>query len=363
MKTCLQDASDAGARVRRRRRAERILAEDGRASGVEATVTHADGSTTALTRRGADGRRGLRRRSSRRRCCCAPASAARPSASTCACTPPRSSSASTTSRSRAGSARSSRRSRTSSRSCEDELRLPDRGHRRRARDRRRRRCPGVDGAAAQAADQPVLRYIAPFISVARDHGEGEVVLDDHGRAVVRWSLDDEVDRRLFRPRERRAGASCTTPPARRRSSPCTRDDAPLARGRGLRRLPRADRAAPLRRPTTSPASRRTRWARAAWAPTRRLGGRRPRRAARLGLLALALLVHEKDDGQDDERRRSATARSTARRRGPNPAGSGSRVANTTIRATARPPSSTRSCRATRFMGRPHCSPNAPDAVK
>jgi choline dehydrogenase-like flavoprotein len=40
-------------------------------------------------------------------------------------------------------------------------------------------------------------HAAPFISVARDHGGGEVVLDDHGRALVRWSADDEVDRRLL----------------------------------------------------------------------------------------------------------------------------------------------------------------------
>ena len=32
--------------------------------------------------------------------------------------------------------------------------------------------------------------------MARDHGEGEVVLDDHGRPLIRWSLSDEVDRRL-----------------------------------------------------------------------------------------------------------------------------------------------------------------------
>jgi choline dehydrogenase-like flavoprotein len=43
----------------------------------------------------------------------------------------------------------------------------------------------------------MFRHHAPFLSVARDHGEGEVVLDDHGQPVVRWSLNDEVDRRLF----------------------------------------------------------------------------------------------------------------------------------------------------------------------
>jgi hypothetical protein len=41
-----------------------------------------------------------------------------------------------------------------------------------------------------------LRWMAPFIIVARDHGSGEVVLDDLARPVVRWGLDDEVDARL-----------------------------------------------------------------------------------------------------------------------------------------------------------------------
>jgi choline dehydrogenase-like flavoprotein len=39
--------------------------------------------------------------------------------------------------------------------------------------------------------------MAPFISVQRDHGSGEVALDGYGRALVRWSLGDEVDRRVF----------------------------------------------------------------------------------------------------------------------------------------------------------------------
>jgi choline dehydrogenase-like flavoprotein len=43
-----------------------------------------------------------------------------------------------------------------------------------------------------------LPWFAPFVSVARDHGSGEGVLDEHGRAVVRWELDDEVDARLAR---------------------------------------------------------------------------------------------------------------------------------------------------------------------
>ena len=41
-----------------------------------------------------------------------------------------------------------------------------------------------------------LRWQAPFITVARDHGSGEVVLDEHERPVVRWDFDDEVDARL-----------------------------------------------------------------------------------------------------------------------------------------------------------------------
>ena len=42
----------------------------------------------------------------------------------------------------------------------------------------------------------MLRWMAPFITVARDHGSGEVVLDDRGRPVVRWEFDDDVDARL-----------------------------------------------------------------------------------------------------------------------------------------------------------------------
>jgi choline dehydrogenase-like flavoprotein len=55
--------------------------------------------------------------------------------------------------------------------------------------------PWDDGASAKR-QMAKLRWTAPFISVARDHGSGEVVLDELGRPVVRWELDDEVDRRL-----------------------------------------------------------------------------------------------------------------------------------------------------------------------
>lgn len=46
-------------------------------------------------------------------------------------------------------------------------------------------------------DMTLLPHLAPFISVQRDRGAGRIVLDGHGRAVVRWELSDEVDRRVF----------------------------------------------------------------------------------------------------------------------------------------------------------------------
>src|SRR5205807_9912265 len=50
LKTYLQDAADAGARFVVSAHAERIrLDGEGRAAGVDATVTQADGSTTKLT--------------------------------------------------------------------------------------------------------------------------------------------------------------------------------------------------------------------------------------------------------------------------------------------------------------------------
>lgn len=57
--------------------------------------------------------------------------------------------------------------------------------------------PFVDGRQHKMDTVRTFRHLAPFLSVARDHGAGEVVLDDHGRALVRWSATDEVDRRLL----------------------------------------------------------------------------------------------------------------------------------------------------------------------
>ncbi|MEV8637653.1 GMC family oxidoreductase N-terminal domain-containing protein [Streptosporangium sp. NPDC051023] len=41
-----------------------------------------------------------------------------------------------------------------------------------------------------------LPRTASFVSFIRDHGAGEVVIDERGRSVVRWDLDDPVDREL-----------------------------------------------------------------------------------------------------------------------------------------------------------------------
>jgi choline dehydrogenase-like flavoprotein len=193
MKTWLQDASDAGARCVVGCRADRILVEDGRTRGVEATVTHADGSETALTVE-------------------APTVVV-------AC----------------GSVESPAlllRSGIGGPAAGKNLRLhpafavagvyddPIDGWNGQiqalvsdAFADLEDRCgflieatgvapglwggssPWVDGESGKR-EMAKLRFTAPFISVARDHGSGEVVIDDLGRAVVRWGLDDDVDRRL-----------------------------------------------------------------------------------------------------------------------------------------------------------------------
>jgi choline dehydrogenase-like flavoprotein len=55
--------------------------------------------------------------------------------------------------------------------------------------------PWTDGATHKDL-MTSFKWQAPFITVARDHGSGEVVIDELGRAVMRWGLGDEVDRRL-----------------------------------------------------------------------------------------------------------------------------------------------------------------------
>src|SRR4051812_29054848 len=55
--------------------------------------------------------------------------------------------------------------------------------------------PWEDGTRHKELMQ-TLKWLAPFITVARDHGSGEVVIDDIGRPVVRWGLWDDMARRL-----------------------------------------------------------------------------------------------------------------------------------------------------------------------
>lgn len=193
MKTWLQDASDSGASALVGAHAERILVKDGRAAGVAATVTHADGSTTAVTVE-------------------APTVVV-------AC----------------GSVESPAlllRSGIGGPAVGRNLRLhpaylvvgaydePVEGWRGQiqslvsdAHADLEDGCgflveavgmfPGLIGAnypwesgVEHKRLMQAFRWHAPFVSVARDHGSGEVVLDDHGRPVVRWGLGDSVDRRL-----------------------------------------------------------------------------------------------------------------------------------------------------------------------
>jgi choline dehydrogenase-like flavoprotein len=193
MKTWLQDASDAGARVVVGCRTERVLVEDGRATGVAALVTREDGYTTRLTVAAPD--------------------------VVVAC----------------GSVESPAlllRSGIGGQAVGKNLRLHpayvvmgvydepiegwsgqiqslvsdhfqslegDHGFLVEATGM----FPGLLGSAYPWEDgarhkqlMHTLRWQAPFITVARDHGSGSVAIDDLGRAVVSWGLDDEVDARL-----------------------------------------------------------------------------------------------------------------------------------------------------------------------
>ncbi len=196
MKTFLQDAADAGARFVVGARADRILVQDGRAAGVAVTVTHADGSTTALT--------------------------VRAGTVVVAC----------------GAIESPAlllRSGIGGPAAGKHLRLHPAGvvsgtyeepiegwigQIQSALSDQFTQCEGdygflieaisvapgllagsfpwIDGQSHKERMASTLRYSAPFVSVARDHGEGEVVIDDYGRAVTRWGFGDEVDARMFR---------------------------------------------------------------------------------------------------------------------------------------------------------------------
>ena len=183
MKTFLQDAADAGARFVVGAHAERILVQDGRTTGVRATVTHEDGSTSMLTVN-------------------APTVVV-------AC----------------GAIESPAlllRSDIGGPAVGKHLRLHPAsivagvyeqpiegwiGQLQSALSDQFAECEGEHGflieavgvsPAIQAMSTPfqdgrehkellarTFKRLAPFVSVARDHGEGEIVLDDHGRALTR----------------------------------------------------------------------------------------------------------------------------------------------------------------------------------
>ena len=193
MKTWLQDASDSGAKALVEAHVERILVEDGAARGIEATVTHADGSTTALT----------------------------VEAPTVVVACGAIESPALLLRSGIGGPAVGRNLRLHpAYMAVGAYEEPVEGWRGQIQSlvsdayadledgcgfliEATGMFPGLVGAsmpwesgADHKRSMQTLRWLAPFISVARDHGSGQVVIDEHGRAVVRWGLDDPVDRRL-----------------------------------------------------------------------------------------------------------------------------------------------------------------------
>jgi choline dehydrogenase-like flavoprotein len=196
MKTFLQDAAHAGARFVVGARAERILLDGARAAGVQATVTHDDGSATTLTVN-------------------APSVVVACGAIE---------SPALLLRSGIGGAAAGKHLRVHPASLV--LGVYEQpiegwiGQLQSALSDQFADCEGEHGFLIEAVGaSPAIQAIslpwadgmqhkdllarafkrsAPFVSVARDHGEGEIVLDDHGRAVTRWSLRDEIDARMFR---------------------------------------------------------------------------------------------------------------------------------------------------------------------
>jgi choline dehydrogenase-like flavoprotein len=195
LKTYLQDASDAGARFVVGARADRITSADGRATGVEATVTNADGTATKLT----------------------------VEAPTVVISAGSVESPALLLRSGIGGPAAGKHLRlhpaASVQGVYDEPIEGWIGQTQSAVSYQFAELEGdwgflIESAATApglvAANWPFesgekhkqhfsggFKYTAPFITVARDHGEGEVAIDAHGRAVVRWALSDAVDRSLF----------------------------------------------------------------------------------------------------------------------------------------------------------------------
>jgi len=195
MKTYLQDAADAGARFVVGARAERVLTADGRATGVLATVTHADGSSSSLEVH----------------------------APTVVVAAGAIESPALLLRSGIGGPAAGRHLRLHPASLVGGFyESPIEGwigQIQSALSDQFATCEGDWGFLIEATTvAPAivamslpwedgeshkrtltrLAHIAPFVSVARDHGEGRVVIDGHGRAVTRWSFKDEVDARMFR---------------------------------------------------------------------------------------------------------------------------------------------------------------------
>jgi choline dehydrogenase-like flavoprotein len=195
MKTFLQDAADAGARFVVGARAERILVEDGVARGVVATVTGEDGATTALT----------------------------VEAPTVVVAAGAIESPALLLRSGIGGPAAGRHLRlhpaalvggfyeTPIEGWIGQIQSALSDHFKDLEDEWgflieattvapaivAMSLPWEDGEGHKRVLQR-LPHIAPFISVARDHGEGQVVIDEHGRAVTRWSFSDELDASMFR---------------------------------------------------------------------------------------------------------------------------------------------------------------------
>jgi choline dehydrogenase-like flavoprotein len=196
LKTFLQDASDAGARVVVGARAERILVKDGRAAGVEATVTQGDGSTTAVTVHagtvvvacGAIESPALLLRSGIGGPAVGKHLRVHPAAVVTGIYQE-------PVEGWIGQIQSALSDQFSQ--CEG-----DHGFLIEAIGV----APGIFASASPWTDgynhkermARTLKHSAPFVSVGRDHGEGEVVIDGHGRAVTRWGFADAVDERLFR---------------------------------------------------------------------------------------------------------------------------------------------------------------------
>ncbi len=195
MKTFLQDASDAGAKAIVGARADRIMVADGKATGVEATVTRADGSTTKLTVNtptvvvacGAIESPALLLRSGIGGPVVGKHLRLHPAAIVNGIYEE-------PIEAWIGQIQSEVSDHFATCDGEHGFLIESVGA-----------MPAVNASGTPWRDGEqhkrdlvrIFRHHAPFISVARDHGEGEVVLDPHGQPLIRWSLTDEVDRRLF----------------------------------------------------------------------------------------------------------------------------------------------------------------------